>query len=827
MRTLDASRAVDGQYRRPKLAHGRGARRLFPFFKSWTVPLAVGAAYYIAAEVGSALAFPSAPVSVFWAPNAILMGALLLAPREQWWMYLAAIVPFHLFAQLVDTPFAQVVTQYIANVGLAALGALAILTISPTPHRFDRVRSAFTLVLFGGLIAPAVTSILMASAFVLFGISHEVRLTVVARTITNTFAVVTLVPLIVHCAGRLRSGQRPISVKRAAEGITLSLTILAVCALLFFLPTDTPERTPLLLYAPLPLLGWATVRFGVSGACAASLTAGAISMLAMVNGFGPLSGPDPVENALSLVAFHVVMSIIFLSSAALLDEWRFAGRALTTSRARFRSIFENNIIPTAIWRDDLRISDANEAFLRLTGFSGADIQDGKLRFDDMANWNGKAATPESDSNDLLERFDNTELELELRDGRRVPVILGHCRFPADDGGVIYALDLSAFRRAESRRQRVESLHAAVLVSLHDQIAVLDSRGVVIEINDSWRHAVDAAPAARFDRVLAGENYLQCCARAAEQGNRTAADHLAALRAVLNGAEDRRQIDCREPGEGEAAWFEVSFERLRRAEGGAVLTRTDVTARRRAEADARNQRLQLTHLSRAAVLGQLSGAFAHELKQPLTSILGNAEAALTLLQKGTATPEELTEILRDIVQEDERAAQVIQRLRALLGKGDTQHAPVELNDLVSESLDLIHSEFVTRNVVAKIQPDPALPTVLADRVQMQQVVLNLLMNACEAMVGTPIASRQVIIGTRFLAIAEAAEITVQDNGTGIPPGDTERIFQPFVTTKAHGLGLGLAICRSVAEAHHGVLWAENSPEGGAIFHIKIPIAGGLP
>ena len=131
-----------------------------------------------------------------------------------------------------------------------------------------------------------------------------------------------------------------------------------------------------------------------------------------------------------------------------------------------------------------------------------------------------------DSGDLLERFDNTELELELRDGRRVPVILGHCRFPADEGGVIYALDLSAFRRAEARRQRVESLHAAVLASLHDQVAVVDSRGAVIEINDSWRHAVDAAPPSRFDRVLAGENYLQCCARAAEQGDRTAADHLA-------------------------------------------------------------------------------------------------------------------------------------------------------------------------------------------------------------------------------------------------------------------------------------------------------------
>jgi signal transduction histidine kinase/integral membrane sensor domain MASE1 len=795
--------------------------------KAWTVPLAVGAAYFIAAEVGEALAFPAAPVSALWAPNAILMAALLLAPRDQWWMFITAVLPFHLFAQMLDMPMARVVIQYLANVGLSTLGALAVSALTPTPTRFDRVRSAFTLVLFGGLLVPAVTSIFMAAGFLVFGVLTEARLTVVARTITNTFAVVTLVPLIVHCAERLRTGQRPISVKRAAEGVTLALTVLAVSVLLYFLPGDSPERTPLLLYAPLPLLGWATVRFGVSGACAACLTTGAISMLAMVNGHGPLSGSDPIENALSLVAFHVVMSIIFLTSAALLDEWRHAGHALSLSRARFRSIFENNLIPTAIWRDDLRISEANDAFLRLTGFTGADLQEGKLRFDDLTFWSGKPAAREPESGDPLERFDNTELELALRDGRRVPVILGHCRFPSDEGGVIYALDLSAFRRAEARRQRVESLHAAVLTSLHDQIAVVDSRGAVIEINDSWRHAVDAAPASRFDRVLAGENYLQCCARAAELGDRTAGDHLAALRTVLNGTENRCLIECRETGEGDSGWFEVSFERLRRAEGGVVITRTDVTARKRAEADARNQRAQLTHLSRAAVMGQLSGAFAHELKQPLTSILGNAEAALAILKRGDASEAELVEILQDIVQDDERAAQVIQRLRALLGKGDSQHAPVDLNELVRESIELVHSEFVTRNVVTSVHIDPTLPPVLADRVQMQQVILNLLMNACEAMVGTAPARRRAVITTRFLPHNESAEIAVQDFGPGIAPGDAERIFQPFVTTKAHGLGLGLAICRSVAEAHHGVLWAENAPEGGAIFKIRIPVAGGLP
>ena len=459
------------------------------------------------------------------------------------------------------------------------------------------MRSAFTLVLFGGLLVPAITSILMAAAFVVFGISNEVWLTVVARTITNTFAVVTLVPLIVHCAERLRSGQRPISVKRAAEGITLSLTILAVCVLLFFLPTDSPERTPLLLYAPLPLLGWATVRFGVSGACAASLTAGAISMLAMVNGYGPLSGADPVENALSLVAFHVVMGIIFLTSAALLEEWRLAGRALSSlSRARFRSIFENNIIPTAIWRDDLRISEANDAFLRLTGFSGADIQDGKLRFDDLANWNGKPGTHEPESSDLLERFGNTELELALRDGRRVPVILGHCRFPPPTKAASSTRSTCPRSAAPKRgacASRVCMRRCSPRCTTRSPcstVAAPSSKSTIPGVMP-WTRARLAL------RSRAGWRKLSAVLRAAaEQGDRIAVEHLASLRAVLNGTDDRRLLDCREANEGDAGWFEVSFERLRRAEGGAVITRTDVTARRHAEADARNQR----HAARAPV-----------------------------------------------------------------------------------------------------------------------------------------------------------------------------------------------------------------------------------
>jgi C4-dicarboxylate-specific signal transduction histidine kinase len=326
-------------------------------------------------------------------------------------------------------------------------------------------------------------------------------------------------------------------------------------------------------------------------------------------------------------------------------------------------------------------------------------------------------------------------------------------------------------------------------------------------------------------VLDAESYLDACARAAEGGDHSAAEHLAALRDVLGGRENRVHFDYLEPAGMDPAWIEVSIEKLRRTEGGAVVTRTDITARKRAEQEARVQQQQLTHLGRAAVLGQLSGAFAHELNQPLTSILGNAEAALKLLDADGDRRTDIREILEDIVHDDVRAAQVIDRLRALLERGDLQRRPVDLNATVQDEHALANRELLTRHVRVTTAFDTAAPVVMADRVQMQQIVLNLLMNACEAMSGLPVADRQVGLATRFLPEDSCVQVTMTDRGCGIPAGDLERIFQPFVTSKPTGMGMGLAICRSVAEAHRGKLWAESSP-AGSTFHLRVPVGGAL-
>ena len=794
---------------------GQAVRRLITFARQSAPPIATALAYVLAAKVGAWLAFPAAPVSALWAPNAILLAALLLTRRERWWIYLLTVLPFHFLVQLPDAPLARVAIQYAANAAEAVLGAWALVQLCPHPRRFDRLRTVLVLILFAGLIAPLVTSLLMVLAFILAGISADFWLTVVVRTITNTFAIVALVPLIVHAATGLRGGPRQVPVWHLIEAAVLATTLAAVCVLVFAIPSGERRPSVAWLFAPLPLLAWATIRFRVAGACSAALVVGAISTWGVLNGHGPFDIENPIENALSLVAFHVVICVTFVLCAALLEEWRHATGALAASEARFRSIFEHNIIPTAIWHGGLRITDANEAFFKLTGYGREDIAGGALAIDELA-----AGLPTGERETQV-----AEGELTLPGGHRVPVVLGQARFDEGDGGVLYALDLSPFRSAEAGRVRAESLHAAVLGSVHDQIAVLDGNGTLIEVNESWLRAVQLAHPARFDRVLAGDSYLGACLRAVEAGDRAASEHLAALRSVLDGRETRCHFEYTEPAGMEQAWIEVSIEKLRRPEGGAVVTRTDISARKRAEHEARIQQQQLTHLGRAAVLGQLSGAFAHELNQPLTSILGNAEAALRLIDNGEADFAELREILRDIVHDDLRAAQVIDRLRALLEKGEMLRRPVDLGATVREVLDIAKSELITRHVRVTAQLDPGLPVVMADRVQMQQILLNLLMNACEAMGGLPVAERKVRLATRHLPEESCVQVTVADSGCGIPPGDLERIFQPFVTTKSSGMGMGLAICRSVAESHRGRLWAESDGHG-ATFHLQVPAGGGL-
>ena len=247
--------------------------------------------------------------------------------------------------------------------------------------------------------------------------------------------------------------------------------------------------------------------------------------------------------------------------------------------------------------------------------------------------------------------------------------------------------------------------------------------------------------------------------------------------------------------------------------------TDITQRKRAEVQAEQDRAALNHMTRASLLGQLSASIAHQLNQPLASILGNAEAAQKMLEREPVDLPELREIFADIVAEDHRAAQVIRRLGVLFKRGEPLFEPLDVNDLVRDTIEFTRTMLTSRHVTLRMQLAPALPPIAGDRVQLQQLVLNLIVNATEAMADLTEAERILTIITSVRA--DVVSLCVADHGPGIATAALGKLFEPFWTTKANGMGMGLAICRSIADAHRGSLAATNAPEGGAVFCARLP------
>jgi signal transduction histidine kinase len=246
------------------------------------------------------------------------------------------------------------------------------------------------------------------------------------------------------------------------------------------------------------------------------------------------------------------------------------------------------------------------------------------------------------------------------------------------------------------------------------------------------------------------------------------------------------------------------------------------ARRQEELSAQRLRQDLAHIGRVSALGELTASLAHELNQPLTAILSNAQTAQSLLTADSVDLAEIREILNDIVADDKRAGEVIGRLRFLLKKGALEHVPLDLNEVVREVARLVRNDAIIRNVSMRLELGPGLPPVHGDRVQLQQVVLNLVLNGLEAMREPWAGERTLVIRTSREGEAAIA-IAVQDSGTGIDDTDGDCMFQPLYTTKSEGLGMGLAIARTIVNAHGGRLGATNNTAGGATFHFTLPVA----
>lgn len=652
------------------------------------VMVIVGVAYYVGARIGLALTLKTQPVSTMWPPNAILLAALLLTPARIWPFVLLGALPAHLFVELHSgIPLLMVGSWFVSNCSEALIGAGLMRLVDPSP-RLDTFGRVASFLISGVFLATFLSSFLDA-AFVAWNRFGTQRYWEVwrPRFLSNVLATLALVPIVVHVATTRPRRVRDISTRRIVEGALLAAGLLGVCIMVFTGDVRFSTTAVAALYAPLPFLLWAAVRFGPGGSSASLLVLSLFAVWAAISGHRPFDATSPHENALLLQLFLIITYIPVLPLGALMAERRRGEQALRRSEERFAVAFRSSPDALAIIRQsDGHIVDVNERWVAM--FS--------------------------------------------------------CPRTAAVGRTLKELNL--FRHAADGERF--SAHLATQGDLKEVELQLRTR------HDSPRSALVTAQAV----TMADENCFLIVIR-------------------------------------------------------------DVTDRHRAEIELSTQRAELAHLSRVALLGELSAAFAHELNQPLAAIMANARAGQRLMAREPFDTAEVGDILEDIVSDDRRAGQVISRLQALLRRGELQLQPLDINELVREVVELIHSELIRREVLVRTKLTPDLPRVPADRVQVQQVLMNLLVNACDAMGEEPREDRIVTIITGE-TLGKEVKVSVMDQGPGLPLGKEEQVFEPFFTSKRHGLGLGLSICRTIVTAHGGALWGVNNPDRGATFHLVL-------
>jgi PAS domain S-box-containing protein len=279
--------------------------------------------------------------------------------------------------------------------------------------------------------------------------------------------------------------------------------------------------------------------------------------------------------------------------------------------------------------------------------------------------------------------------------------------------------------------------------------------------------------------------------------------------------------------GKTRWVIMRGRCLKDEEGNLLETigvTLDVSAQKQADLQLQVQREEMAHRNRVSLMGEMTASFAHELNQPLTAIANNASAARRFLQRGNIDPALLQQLLQDMVADSQRAGEVIRGIRSLVRKETSVHTLLDLNSVITETVRLVSTDVLSRESVVTTELDPHLPQVNGALVQIQQILLNLIINALDAMEGLPPAERRIVISTRSDK-GDVAEVTVRDFGTGLPKDQPDKVFDHFFSTKQKGMGMGLTIVRSIIEAHGGTIVAENAPERGARMIVRLPAVRG--
>ncbi len=807
----------------------------------------VGVAYYIGAKAGLVLRFPPSTPSVIWPPNSILTATLLLAAPRRWWIYLLAALPAHLAAELPAAwPTSLVLGLFVTNCSEALVAAVCVRRFSDAPARLDTLRRVVVFILGAVLLATFLTTFADA-ALVTATRGETYWLVWRTRFSSNVLTELTVVPAILTVASAGPASIARASSRRRIEGAFLAASLLTVAFVVFERRGAIAggSRTPFVLL--LPVLLWAAVRFGPPGESLSLLTTTLVALWAGTQGRGPFTALPAAESALGLQIFLTVLGIPLLCLAALITERRRVEEALE-ERLRFEKLLAR-LSAAFVHLPSHQIDAAITGWLRNLGEF---LQQKRLVLLRLAaderrlmvshSWaaSGIEAVPpilSRDAPSAVERLLREEPFL-LASNITIPLVasgkvLGGLAFDSTSAeraspeelvqrlwlvGEVFANAL-ARKETEDALRASELMKSAILASLSSGVAVLDRKGWVVAVNESWTR-FGSQRQAGYAGVEVGAQFLEVCRQTARECKPHSSEVLAGIEEVLKGAGQGFAFEYFCPAPNGDHWFAVSVVPLNRPEGGAVVSHTDVTERKRAEVQAERSRQELAHFTRVSTMGELTASLAHELRQPLTTIMANAQAAQRFLDSPSPNLGELRNALGDIIADDQRAAEVIQRLREMMSKGELRPTRLDLNEVIRSVTRLLSSDAVIRNVVLALELAPVPVVVSGNRVQLEQVVLNLLVNAMEAMGEVSEGDRAIVVRSEANG-PNAIHVAVQDAGTGLRAGIYERVFEPFFTTKPAGMGMGLSVAKSIIEAYGGAIWATNNPARGATFHFSLP------